>query len=144
MFAPFAGIPDLVEVLEQQNKSYERCDEPADTDKPPCPPQWLAALEEPNGRLGKLLDVELAVGRIWVRVDGCIGWFVVPDTLAQCLRGVQEADAENETHEEAANVGEVVQAGKQAEDKGDGDVEEQEEEIFNGRTARGPVVEEIK
>lgn len=41
-------------------------------------------------------------------------------------------------------MAEVVDAGEEAEDEGDGYVEDDEEEVFVGRAARGPVVEEIE
>lgn len=35
---------------------------------------------------------------------------------------VEDADAEHETHEETADVAEIVEAGKETEDEGDDDV----------------------
>jgi len=41
-------------------------------------------------------------------------------------------------------MAEVVDAGQEAEDEGDGDVEDDEEEVFVGRAAGGPIVEEVE
>lgn len=67
-------------------------------------------------------------------IDGGVGGLVVADAFAERLRGVQEADAQHEAHEEAADMGEVVEAREQAEDEGDGDVEEDEDKVFDGGT----------
>jgi len=66
-------------------------------------------------------------GRVW-RPAGT-------DFGAERLRGVQDSDTEDETHEEAADVGEIVEAREKADYEADGDVKEEKEEFFHrGRT----------
>lgn len=66
------------------------------------------------------------------------------DTLAESLGTVQETYTQHETHEETADMREIVETREETEDKGDGDVEEEEEEVFDGRAAGLPVVEEVE
>ena len=80
-------------------------------------------------------DVAAGIGRL-VAVDA--------DALAQRVGRVQDADAEREAHDEAADVREVVQAGEQAEHEGDCDVEQDEEQVFDGRAALAPSVEDVE
>lgn len=146
MLTPRARIPPFVEIPQQQDKSYKRSYQSSRANEPPRPPQRLAALEEAHGRFCKVGELlrHLARGSERLRINGCVGWFVVSDAFAQGLRGVEEADTEDESHEESTDMREVVEAREETEDEGDGDVEEDEDEVFDGRAAGGPCVEEVE
>ena len=57
---------------------------------------------------------------------------------------MKNTDADSKTHQETADVGEVVKAGEEAEDEGDHDVKEDEAEISLGGGTLSPRVEELK
>ena len=57
---------------------------------------------------------------------------------------MQDADSQNQAHHETTNMCKVVQTGEQTEHKGDSDVEEEEQQVRDGGTARVPVVEEVE
>lgn len=57
---------------------------------------------------------------------------------------MEDGDPEYESHEEAANVREVVKAWKEPDYKADDDVEGKEEQFFAGGLALGPVPEKVE
>lgn len=77
-------------------------------------------------------------------MHGCVRRVIGADFRAERLRGMEDGDPERESHEEAANVGEVVKAWKEPNHKADDDVEGEEEQFFAGGLALGPVPEEVE
>lgn len=143
-------LPD-VEILEQHDKPNDGPDQRARPDQPPRPPEGLAPLEEPEGFLREGRDAashRRRRARVLRRRRSpsreAIRWLIRAETPAERLRGAHEAHAQHEAGEEAAYVGEVVEAGEEAEDESDGDVEDDEAEVLDGFAARLPCVEEVE
>ena len=64
--------------------------------------------------------------------------------FAEGVGRVQDANSENKTHEEAANVGEIVQPGEETEDEGDDYVEHDECEVFPRTGSVVPGIEQVE
>ena len=143
MLTPRTPIPPLIKVPQEQYKPNKHSDQPTGAHNPPRPPKGLAALEKANGLLDEFLEAR-GDALIMRGINGAIRRLVDADAFAEGLWGVQEADAEDEAHQEAADMREVVETWEQTEDEGDGYVEEEEEEVFHGGAARVPVVEEVE
>ena len=131
MPTPTTRISPFVKVSQQQLEAYEDGDEAACANEPPSPPEGFPALEEAKGLFGKdghfVCGLLLVLGGEGLGIDGSVGGLALACSGAQRLGRVDDADAEDEAHEEAANVREVVEAGEEADDKGNGHVEEDEE-----------------
>lgn len=75
-----------------------------------------------------------------MHVRGChrrVGWLA--ELLAEGNRGVEDCDTEDQTHEEAADVAEVVEAGEEANGEADTDVEKDEGQFLLRGLAVAPV-----
>jgi hypothetical protein len=60
------------------------------------------------------------------------------------LWGAEDGDSEDEPHEEAANVGKVVEARKEADYKADNDVKHEKEKFLHRRGALRPVPDKVE
>lgn len=61
--------------------------------------------------------------------------------FAEKFGRVHDGDAEEETHEETANVGEVVETGEETEGEGEDDLDSEDGEFFSGTAALFPRVD---
>lgn len=133
----------LVEILEQHDKRHEHADQRRGPYQPPGPPHGLAGLEEADGFFGKPLEPARVHGDAGL-ADGGVRGYVGANTPSQDIRGVEETDAKDQAHEEATDVGEVIEPRQQAQDERDGDVEDQPGEIYPRPFAFAPVVEQVQ
>ena len=148
VFAPAAVGAVLVEAVEQDDEDDDDEDEEGGADDPPGPPEGLAALEEPDGVAvegweGNASDSAAAAAAGNVRVRGAAE-VVLADLAAQGVRGVQDGDAEAQADNEAADVGEVVEARQEAEGETDQDLDDEEGQLAYGVAALAPGVEEVE
>ena len=106
ILAPAASSPPLVEILEQQDKAYQHADEREDAYQPPGPPDPAAVAEEAQGVRDESFQAGVGAGA-GLRLDG-VGCRGGGAAAGDCAGGAQDADAEDEAHEEAADVAEIV------------------------------------
>lgn len=57
---------------------------------------------------------------------------------------MNDTDTQDETHEESADMREIVKAGQETDDKRNGHVEEDEDQIFDRATTCRPIVQEVQ
>jgi hypothetical protein len=118
VLAPGTLRPIGVEIIEQHYESDQHRNQRSGSDPPPDPPQRLPALEEPktlasdgvgfshSGRIDRLADViAVVIDRNVRELVRC----VVADALTEGIRRMQETHSQAETHQEPADMGEVVQ-----------------------------------
>lgn len=104
-----------VEIPHEDDKHDQHRDKSTGTKQPPRPPERLTAFEEADWPAGETANASFLVGEgIATRVDGAIRRFIGAHALSQQVRGMQDADAEDEAHEEAADMAEVVERREQA------------------------------
>lgn len=142
-----------VEVVQQHDKGDQHANQRGGPDHPPHPPQRLPPLEEAEGFADEevgLRDggrVDRLAGVVAVAIDGHVREFVggvLTEPLPESVRGVEQTHAETEPHEEAADVGEVVETREESEHETDGNVDGDEGEVDKGSLARLPGVEEVE
>jgi hypothetical protein len=101
MLAPRTPSPPLVEIPQQQDKPNQSAQQSRASQQPPSPPNPATVLEKRKRLLDKTANT--SVGVVF-RTAGEIGRSAARDGRW----GAQDADSEDETHEEATDVGEVV------------------------------------